>query len=157
MFRSASLHPTRLNPCSTLHATAASPLHAAMRSARHSFALALGFAAALLAGCAAPEPGPRWTATVIGPAVAPGARGTPPLVQDNSPARDPVRAPPPASAAVASNEHAEMTCAMHRKLLIAMTAEERQAVIAAHMKDMSPELRQRYLERMQNCTGRAAP
>ena len=42
---------------------------------------------------------------------------------------------------------------MQRKMMIAMTPEERQAVMAAHMRDMSPAVRARYLERLQNCTG----
>ena len=50
--------------------------------------------------------------------------------------------------------HPEMTCAMHRKMMAAMTPQELQAVISAHMRDMTPEMRTRYLERLQNCAAR---
>lgn len=127
------------------------------------------FMAIFLAGCATPAPSPRLTATVVGSAdatvsqsdAAAATAGSlpapvlPPQMQSQmQPQMQPQAQPSaPASAALASNEHAEMTCAMHRKLMIAMTPEERQAVLAAHMRDMSPDMRKRYVERLKTCTG----
>ena len=123
------------------------------------------FMAIFLAGCATPAPSPRLTATVVGSAGAmvsqPDAAASnagslpapvlPPQMQSQM--QQQAQPSAPASAALASNEHAEMTCAMHRKLMIAMTPEERQAVLAAHMRDMSPDMRKRYVERLKTCTG----
>ena len=123
------------------------------------------FMAIFLAGCATPAPSPRLTATVVGSAGATvsqsdaasataGSLPAPVLPPQMQSQMQPQAQPSaPASAALASNEHAEMTCAMHRKLMIAMTPEERQAVLAAHMRDMSPDMRKRYVERLKTCTG----
>ena len=123
------------------------------------------FMAIFLASCATPAPSPRLTATVVGSAGATvsqsdaasataGSLPAPVLPPQMQSQMQPQAQPSaPASAALASNEHAEMTCAMHRKLMIAMTPEERQAVLAAHMRDMSPDMRKRYVERLKTCTG----
>lgn len=88
--------------------------------------------------------------------IRPGAVPPPIAAQSQAPSAASAGSSAPTGTATppAWNEHAEMTCAMHRKLQIAMTPEERQAVITAHMKDMPPEMRKRYLERLQHCTGR---
>ena len=131
----------------------------------HSTAL-LGFCmTTLLAGCVAPEPGPRYTATVVGPAATTtiGPDTAAPSLQRQAQMQPAPGVPAPSTSAataqesarsagpLASNEHPEMTCAMHRKMMIAMTPEEREAVIAAHLRDMSPEVRARYLKRLRGC------
>ena len=114
----------------------------------------------LLAGCAVPDPDVRSSAGAVGPPAVTEARPETVLPPIAAPGQAPSSAPAASSASIGAatppawDEHAEMTCAMHQKLQIAMTPKERQAVIAAHMKDMPPEMRKRYLDRLQNCTGR---
>ena len=42
-------------------------------------------------------------------------------------------------------------CEMHNKMMSSKTPEERSAMMAEHMKSMSPEMRQRHMEMMQQC------
>jgi uncharacterized protein (DUF3084 family) len=41
-------------------------------------------------------------------------------------------------------------CQMHEQMMRAKTPEERKAIMAEHMKSMSPEMRQRHMEMMQS-------
>jgi hypothetical protein len=51
--------------------------------------------------------------------------------------------------ATSDREMANM-CAMHEKMISAKTPEERQALMAEHMKSMPPEMMQRHMEMMQS-------
>jgi hypothetical protein len=50
-----------------------------------------------------------------------------------------------------SKDGSEVNCEMHRKMMAQMTPEQREARMAEHMKDMSPEMRARHMEKMREC------
>jgi hypothetical protein len=57
---------------------------------------------------------------------------------------------PPMSMSM-SKDGSEVNCEMHRKMMAQMTPEQREARMAEHMKDMSPEMRARHMEKMREC------
>lgn len=49
-----------------------------------------------------------------------------------------------------SENKSSATCDMHKKMSSAKTADERNAMMREHMKDMSPEVRQKMMQNMQD-------
>ena len=49
-----------------------------------------------------------------------------------------------------SNDEMTAMCDMHKKMMT-MSAQDRKAMMDAHMKDMSPEMRAQHMDKMKQC------
>ena len=69
-------------------------------------------------------------------------------------------ASPPMSAPAGSKDSMPMAesdgdmmamCDMHKKMMGSMSPQDQKAMMDAHMKDMSPEMRAKHMEQMSHC------
>ncbi len=104
-----------------------------------------------------PALSPALTPVPASPSPSAATATTPPAVVP-SPADQPAlaAAPPqssgaPASASAAAPGVVEISCNLHKKMRAAMTPQEHQKVMEAHMRSLTAEQRARQLETMRSC------